>query len=92
MSIDTEAVVNQAIRKIRYDDYLRSPRWALVRQEKLARSDYTCEACGYCPVLALEVIPLDVHHVTYENFGNEAMSDLQVLCRNCHQDAHGRTF
>jgi len=32
---------------------------------------------------------LDVHHKTYENYGDERPEDLVVLCRSCHQKVHG---
>ena len=51
-----------------------------------------CESCG-------EAKPLEMHHLTYRHdpynegipspiFGHESPSDLQALCRNCHQSAH----
>ena len=33
---------------------------------------------------------LHVHHLTYDRVGQEADSDLLVLCFQCHQKAHGR--
>jgi predicted HNH restriction endonuclease len=33
---------------------------------------------------------LDVHHNTYENYGDERSQDLTVLCGECHGMFHGR--
>lgn len=31
---------------------------------------------------------MDVHHKTYRNFGNEKVSELTHVCRQCHQKIH----
>jgi predicted HNH restriction endonuclease len=31
---------------------------------------------------------IDIHHLSYNNLGNERYRDLQILCRNCHQVTH----
>ena len=28
----------------------------------------------------------EVHHLTFENFSNEEVDDLQFLCSNCHSE------
>ena len=56
------------------------------RDAKLSIAGYRCEQCGARD-------RLDVHHLTYDRFGgDERMSDLRVLCRPCHNKAHGRKF
>lgn len=73
-------------RRSEYDAYMQSLVWAGIRRRKLERSRYRCETCGASK-------RLDVHHLTYERFGgDERMTDLEVLCRSCHNKAHGREF
>lgn len=66
-----------------YLAYLMSPEWAELRNVILERDGYECQRCG---ATAAEAV-LDVHHLTYEQFGNEAYDDLQTLCRECHEEA-----
>ena len=53
----------------------------LQRKQVLRRAGWRCETCG-------RRAPLDVHHLTYERFGNELLGDLRALCRECHDEAH----
>lgn len=66
-----------------YQFYIQSPEWDVIRRERLAIDDYTCQGCG------CQNKPLDVHHLTYERFGHEDIDDLLSLCRRCHQEVHG---
>lgn len=73
-----------------YREYMRSTLWEW--RARKARSD----ACSYCAVcgrspLGSRARKMDVHHLTYERLGNELPEDLQVLCRECHDAAHGRS-
>jgi 5-methylcytosine-specific restriction endonuclease McrA len=66
-------------RQVAYrEGYLKSEHWQEVRKEKLKQAGYKCERCG-----AKE--SLDIHHLHYRTLGHERMSDLQALCRSCHQ-------
>jgi 5-methylcytosine-specific restriction endonuclease McrA len=89
---EIERKVEEIARRCKYEGYLRSPTWARKRQEKLLQANYICDRCGYSGLTDPIQIPLDVHHLTYERLGAEWMSDLEVLCRNCHQREHGRQF
>ena len=65
-----------------YQEYIDSEEWAILRKEALYWANYACEHCGW-----LE--NLDVHHIRYRgSWGNEKVSDLQVLCRRCHSRRH----
>ena len=64
-----------------YLDYLKSPQWKEKRKKVLARDKWTCQRCGGRGS--------DVHHITYERFGRERLSDLETLCRECHTTEHG---
>jgi hypothetical protein len=63
-----------------YQDYLRSDHWRTVRKFTLYRQP-TCEECGASD-------HLQVHHLTYDNLGDENPEDLKVLCKGCHLKQH----
>jgi hypothetical protein len=67
-----------------YERYIKSKDWQCKRYQKLEEIDY-CEECG-------STKNLHVHHLTYDNFMDEPMEDLQVLCKECHMKVHGRKF
>jgi len=60
-----------------YDTYLKSPHWIATAAKKRKQAGYKCERCH-------QHKQLDVHHKTYERRGHELMSDLEALCRECH--------
>lgn len=72
------------LRRWRYRRYLRSEHWRSLRRQVIRRSGGRCERCGRSG-------RLEVHHVTYVRRGRELPSDLQVLCRDCHDEAHEKT-
>ena len=63
-----------------YLTYLRSPEWRRIRHRKFVQQDNRCERCGN--------LGHDVHHLHYRTLGRENLSDLQLLCRPCHEAAH----
>ena len=63
-----------------YREYLQSATWKAKRQESLIRAGHKCETCG-------SEGRLEVHHKTYDRFGQEMAVDLTVLCRSCHEKA-----
>ena len=80
------AQLKREVKQDRYDKFMKSVEWWIIRDAKLSIAGYRCEECG-------AEGPLDVHHLTYDRFGgDERMTDLQVLCRPCHNQAHGRKF
>lgn len=68
-----------------YHDSLKSQRWRHYRNTVFIRDNFSCVRCGFGPP---EVI-LNCHHLTYENVGNEKLSDCQTLCHICHTKEHG---
>jgi len=73
-----------------YTAYLKSPQWAAKRAQVIFRDLGQCQAdvgekrkCGSRK-------DIEVHHLTYVRFGNEAMTDLVTLCHDCHEKAHRR--
>ena len=72
------------LRKMPFAEYRMQPEWQARRSATLARAGHRCQACG------TRGARLDVHHNTYENYGDERPRDLTVLCGNCHGLFHGR--
>lgn len=69
------------MRKEEYKEYLQSNDWKDKRLEFLEEEDYECERCGS--------YANQVHHLNYENVGDEEKEDVEVLCWNCHMiDEH----
>jgi 5-methylcytosine-specific restriction endonuclease McrA len=64
-----------------YLRYLHSPHWQEKREQLMVLVGASCEFCG-------SPDDLNVHHRTYENLGNESLSELAVLCKDCHADWH----
>lgn len=60
----------------KYEAHISSPEWAERRKQRLEH-DGRCRTCGHTE-------DLQVHHVSYENFGNEPLDDLITLCGDCH--------
>jgi hypothetical protein len=65
-----------------YAAYINSAPWKAKRRAAILKAGRQCEQCGNSH-------RLEVHHLTYERFKNEAPEDLVVLCRECHQATHG---
>lgn len=65
-----------------YDDYMRSKRWGELRGEVMLRAGWICELPG-CDIPAVEV-----HHITYDRFGNEELTDLAATCLRHHAVLH----
>jgi len=80
---DWKARRDQAWRR-KYNRYIkRSDRWQKKREAVLERDSYTCQAC-------LHRKATEVHHLTYENIGDEPLFDLVAICGPCHQKLHNR--
>ncbi len=62
-----------------YEKYIHSTAWRDKANQRLAMDNHICQVCGETAS--------DVHHLTYDRFGNEEMSDVVSLCRKCHQKA-----
>jgi 5-methylcytosine-specific restriction endonuclease McrA len=81
---DAEVVVNIRNYKSRtlYRRYLKTEHWKAKKAEALARAGHKCQLCGK------PLAPLNVHHNTYTNLGDEKPEDLVVICRKCHKRHH----
>lgn len=64
-----------------YKEYLRSTHWQEIRERVHAKHN-ECQNCG-------TKRGLDIHHNQgYANIGHEKLSELRLLCRNCHYRTH----
>lgn len=66
-----------------YTTYIASKEWAEKRARLFKLRGRACEQCA-------SVDDLEVHHKTYERFGDEDDDDLCVLCEECHEKEHAR--
>jgi 5-methylcytosine-specific restriction endonuclease McrA len=71
------------LRKMPFAEYWVQREWQARRTATLARAGYRCQTCGDSDVR------LDVHHNTYERYGDEGIFDLVALCDRCHELFHG---
>lgn len=77
----TAGQATESERSAEYAEYLASDAWQDLRLEALRRDGHACRICNSSK-------RLDVHHRTYERFGNELLEDLTTLCRKCHRIFH----
>jgi 5-methylcytosine-specific restriction endonuclease McrA len=71
------------LRKLPYDEYLKSAHWQRVRRSALKRADYRCQICNTSDEV------LTIHHRQYKDvIGAEKPSDLICLCWPCHELFH----
>lgn len=66
---------------IEYEERFKRSDWQMLRRRKLREQPF-CAMCGK------DDETLDVHHNNYKRFGRERMSDLVVICRECHELHH----
>lgn len=67
-----------------YQAYINSKEWQETRQRIFNRDNFRCVKCGCSK-------NLQVHHITYENLGEEKDADLVTLCDKCHNSIHSLT-
>ena len=68
--------------KAEYQTYLLSKHWRDLRLRKLEECDY------HCQINADHTESLNVHHNYYGRTGDEELSDLVVICEDCHKTIH----
>lgn len=64
-----------------YYSYITSKKWAKRRRRYYATNPNVCKVCGSREDLQL-------HHISYENLGNEPDKDLVPLCNLHHEAFH----
>ncbi len=65
-----------------YQGYLQSKHWKEFRLIALKHHGDKCCKCG-------GDYKISVHHLNYDNVGNESVDDVIVVCDNCHKEIHG---
>lgn len=68
--------------KEKYNQYLNSREWGLLKKQVKNRCGNLCERCKLNPVE-------QIHHLTYIRKYKEAITDLCGLCEMCHKFEHG---
>ena len=79
--IAKEAEEKLIARKSFYNEYLKSDAWREKRRLVIERQKNICSGCSIAPVQ-------EVHHLSYDNIGDELLWQLQGVCRSCHEKAH----
>ncbi len=69
--------------RLMHEDYLCSNQWQQKRIQVLERAKGKCEVCELNDAT-------DIHHNTYDRFGEEPLEDLEAVCDFCHKVLHGR--
>lgn len=62
--------------------------WIQLKHQKRLERKQQCGGvveCNACPSIETEDNKFDLHHRHYDNFGNESLSDVTLLCRRCHE-------
>lgn len=70
--------------KEKYNLYLCSREWSVLKEAVRKRSGGVCERCNRNPMEAC-------HHLTYANKYAEELDDLQAICKPCHEFTHGKS-
>jgi 5-methylcytosine-specific restriction endonuclease McrA len=68
-------------RQKEYAKYLKTEHWKEIRLKVLERDNNQCLMCGTTK-------NINVHHKTYNNLGNEKLTDLVTICKRCHKLFH----
>ena len=70
--------------KEKYQAYLCSREWALLRNQVMERCGGICERCRANKADA-------VHHLHYSTKYHESLDDLRAFCHGCHEYTHGKS-
>jgi hypothetical protein len=65
-----------------YEKYRQTDAWRERRERVLKRANYVCEGCRINRAT-------EIHHMTYDNTGDEFLWQLVAICRDCHERFHG---
>lgn len=80
---------------LKYQKYIRSKEFQLVKDAVFERDNHQCQVCNWCPDdydpnLKSTHRNLSCHHRTYDNLYNELehLEDCITLCTICHANIH----
>jgi 5-methylcytosine-specific restriction endonuclease McrA len=82
-----------------YEEFLKSDHWvnkknqyfkSIFSKSQIKRNNFKFKRLniGNCQVCNKKDYALQIHHLTYKNFGNENLEDLRHLCKKCHKLQH----
>jgi hypothetical protein len=76
-------------KKSEYRSYIQSEPWQARRRDFLSAHG-TCKECGLPRYLSVLIFDEDLHvdDRNYQRLGSELDSDLQALCKQCHELKH----
>lgn len=66
----------------------RPAHWQAIREQALQRDGHQCRTCSARAGDRYEgwgTVYLEVHHRHYQNWGEEHLDDVTVLCQRCHR-------
>ena len=66
---------------MRHGAHMASAKWAGLRDRVFRRAAGKCEGCGLRA-------PVQVHHLSHKNMGDEFLWELQAVCMDCHRRLH----
>jgi hypothetical protein len=69
------------IHKVAHRFYLGTEKWNGIKNERLAMDNHWCQECKSRPATL-------VHHLNYDNWMDEKLTDLISLCPKCHENKH----
>ena len=70
-------------------DFIESSAANSLKRKRLIEDGYKeerCECCGLSKWMD-KPIPLELHHIDFDHHNN-SLGNLQILCANCHMQAH----
>jgi len=70
-------------------EYLQGNSTNLSKRQRLIEEqikEAKCEICGLSEWMG-RPIPLELHHIDFNHYNNN-LDNLQILCSNCHMQAH----
>ena len=80
--------MNKTIDRIDAIEYYQSEAWKNIRMMCLQMSGFICQRCGNAGKQIGGIKILQIHHKTYERFGEEDLEDLECVCIQCHKKIH----
>lgn len=77
--------IRSRIQNMDYQDFLKTPYWKSIALYVKEKAGKKCAMCGATKAL-------EVHHLTYDNHGDELhhLDDLTCICRKCHENLHSK--
>lgn len=72
---------------VSYNDYMNSEAW-LIKKHAMKKRIRKANWCLLCQACWKKDCYLEVHHRRYDRFWDEKLSDLFLVCKECHDSIH----